>query len=197
MSLGWSHSWNPDRVTWRNTYDNALAAGMVASVAAGNEGGSVNSVDDVRTPGDCPPPWLHPEQTEIGGLSAVVCIGATDSGDNIAGFSSRGPSSWENINPWDDYPHNPEIGLLRPDVSAPGVDVKSCSAFNVNGYTTMSGTSMATPGVAGVMALMFSKNPNLSPEEVSMLLETTSVDLGSAGKDNMYGTGRVDGFGRC
>ncbi len=192
MSLGWAHSWNPDRQTWRITLDNALASGMVASIAAGNEGGSPSSPDDVRTPGDCPPPWLNPDQTLIGGISAVVCVGATDANDNLADFSSIGPSSWEAIDPFLDYPFNPEMGLIRPDVSAPGVDVKSCNAFNVNGYTMMSGTSMATPGVAGVMALLMSKNPGLTPEEICMTLETTSLDLGAAGKDNFYGSGRVD-----
>ncbi len=194
MSLGWMHSWNPDRLTWRNTFDNALAAGMVASVAAGNEGGSPNNPDDVRTPGDCPPPWLNPDQTLLGGISAVVCVGATNSSDGLAGFSSRGPSEWETVSPFNDYPFNPEMGLLRPDVSAPGVDIKSCDAFNPNGYTYMSGTSMATPGVAGVMALILSKNPGLSPAEMCMTLETTSLDLGASGKDNLYGAGRVDAF---
>ena len=192
MSLGWMHSWNPDRQTWRTTLDNALAAGMVASIAAGNEGGSTNSTEDVRTPGDCPPPWLNPEQTLIGGISAVVCVGATDASDNIAYFSSLGPVEWESVDPFNDYPFNPEMGLFRPDVSAPGVDIKSTDAFNINGYTMMSGTSMATPGVAGVMALLLSKNPGLSPADISMLLETTSVDLGAGGKDNVYGAGRVD-----
>ena len=182
MSLGWQHSWNPDRESWRTTMDNALAAGVIASVAAGNEGGSITNPDDVRTPGDCPPPWLHPEQTLQGGISAVVCIGATNSSDGIASFSSRGPSSWENVSPYFDYPFNPEMGLLRPDVSAPGVDVKSCDAFNTNGYTYKSGTSMATPGVAGVMALILSKNPNLTPEEMTSILETTAVDLGAQEK---------------
>lgn len=192
MSLGWSHSWNPDRPTWRTTLDNALAAGMVASIAAGNEGGSTSNPDDVRTPGDCPPPWLNPDQTLIGGISAVVCVGATNASDGIASFSSRGPVTWETIAPFNDYPFNPEMGLLRPDVSAPGVDVKSCNAFNINGYTVMSGTSMATPGVAGVMALLLSKNPGLTPEEICMILETTALDLGETGKDNVYGAGRVD-----
>ncbi|NPD46239.1 S8 family serine peptidase [Lentimicrobium sp. S6] len=194
MSLGWQHSWNPDRVTWRQTLDNTLAAGVVASIAAGNEGGSTTNPDDVRTPGDCPPPWLNPDQTLIGGISSVVCVGATDNGDNIAYFSSRGPSTWETIDPFLDYPFNPELGLIRPDVSAPGVDIKSTDAFNTNGYTLMSGTSMATPGVAGVMALLLSKNPGLSPEEICMILETTSVDLGNDGKDNVFGAGRVDAF---
>jgi subtilisin family serine protease len=192
MSLGWLHSWSPDRPAWRTTYNNALAAGVVASVAAGNEGGSESSPDDVRTPGDCPPPWLNPDQTLEGGLSAVVCIGATDANDNIAYFSSIGPSSWEDVDPFNDYPFNPEMGLLRPDVSAPGVDVKSCDAFNESGYTTMSGTSMATPCVAGVMALLLSKNINAEPAEISETLETTALDLGADGKDNVFGAGRVD-----
>ncbi|OYT16145.1 MAG: hypothetical protein B7C24_09300 [Bacteroidetes bacterium 4572_77] len=192
MSLGWPHSYNPDRETWRNTYDNALAAGVVAAVAAGNEGGSVNDPDDVRTPGDCPPPWLNPDQTLEGGISAVVCVGATNSGDGLASFSSRGPVTWINVDPFNDYPFNPELGLLRPDVSAPGVDIKSCDAFNNDDYTMMSGTSMATPGVAGVMALILSKNPDLSPAEICMILETTAVDLGDEGKDNLFGSGRID-----
>ncbi len=194
MSIGWAHSMNPNRSTWRNTLDNALDAGVVASIAAGNDYGTITNPDDVRTPGDCPPPWLNPDQTLTGGISAVVCVGATDSNDNIASFSSKGPSTWESISPYNDYPFNPEMGLLRPDVSAPGVDIKSCDAFNINGYTTMSGTSMATPGVAGVMALLLSKNPNLTPEMIDQFLETTSVDLGAVGKDNMYGAGRIDAF---
>ena len=192
MSLGWAHSWNPDRTTWRNTMDNALAAGVIASVAAGNEDGSINNPDDVRTPGDCPPPWLNPDQTLIGGISAVVCIGATDSNDDIAYFSSLGPSEWESIDPYFDYPFNPEIGLIRPDVSAPGVDIKSCDAFNTSGYSYKSGTSMATPCVAGVMALLLSKNNNLTPEDITIVLETTAIELGTPGKDNVFGSGRVD-----
>jgi subtilisin family serine protease len=192
MSLGWQHSWGPDRETWRTTYDNTLAAGVIASVAAGNEAGNVNNPDDVRTPGDCPPPWLHPDQTLIGGISAVVCVGSTDQNDNLSSFSSIGPSDWSDVEPFFDYPFNPEMGLLRPDVTAPGSNVKSCNAFNINGYTNMSGTSMATPGVAGVMALLLSKNPGLSPEDISMILETTALDLGTTGKDNRFGSGRID-----
>ncbi len=194
FSVGWSHSWGPNRPTWRNTLENTLAAGVVASVAAGNEGGSTNNPDDVRTPGDCPPPWLNPDQTLIGGISASVCIGATDNNDYIASFSSRGPSEWENINPYNDYPFNPELGLLRPDICAPGVNIKSCDAFNTSGYTYMSGTSMATPGVAGVMALLLSKVPGLTPQAVDMVLETTSLDLGASGKDNVFGAGRIDAY---
>ncbi|MFU8842893.1 MAG: S8 family serine peptidase [Bacteroidales bacterium] len=192
LSLGWQQSWGPDRQSWRNSFNNALAAGVISSVAAGNEGTLPGVPNNLRTPGDVPPPWLHPDQTTTGGLSGVVSVGATDSGDNIASFSSRGPVTWQTVNPFNDYPYNPGMGLLRPDVTAPGVDVKSCTYNNNFGYTFMSGTSMATPGVAGVMALLLSKNPNLTPAQISEALEMTSVDLGVTGKDNTYGAGRVN-----
>lgn len=194
LSLGWLHAWGPDRVSWRNVMQNTLAAGVVASVAAGNEGDQQFSYpipDNVRTPGDCPPPWLHPDQTLIGGTSAVVTVGATNSNDNLAAFSGRGPVTWQNISGYGDYPYNPGIGLIRPDVVAPGVNVKSLSHSNTSGYTTMSGTSMATPGVAGVMALLLSKNPSVLPEQMSQTLEETALVL-TPGKNNNTGSGRVD-----
>ncbi|MCH7761382.1 S8 family peptidase, partial [candidate division TA06 bacterium] len=193
FSIGWSHAWGPDRTSWRNALDNALLAGLHASVAAGNEDNFYSPPDNVRTPGDVPPPWLHPDQTLSGGLSGVVTVGATNSGDTIAGFSSRGPVSWEIISPWFDYPYNPEMGLIDPDVSAPGVCVTSLNAFNNTSYVSCwNGTSMATPHVAGLMALMLSKNPSLSPALVDSIIEVTAIELGLPGKDNAYGSGRIN-----
>ena len=65
--------------------------------------------------------------------------------------------------------------LVRPDVSAPGVDVRS--AVPTNGYDWMSGTSMATPHVAGAAALLMSVDPSLKghPAEVAELLRSTAV----------------------
>jgi subtilisin family serine protease len=194
LSLGWQHSWGPDRAAWRTTMDNALAAGVVAAVAAGNEGDQQSAYpipSNVRTPGDIPAPWRHPDQPDTGTRSAVVCVGATNQSDNIASFSSRGPVTWQNVNPYNDYQYSPGAGLIRPDVVAPGVDVKSLRHNNNSGYTTMSGTSMATPGVAGVMALILSKNPGISPEEMSQLLEETALSF-SPFKSNTFGSGRVD-----
>lgn len=190
LSLGWQHVWNPDRASWRNAMDNALAAGVIASVASGNEGGS-NTPSNVRTPGDNPAPWRNPDQPDIGSPSAVVTVGATDAFDNIAGFSSRGPVTWEAVIPYNDYPYNPGTGLITPDISAPGVDVKSLSHNNTSGYTSMSGTSMAAPGAAGVMALILSKNPRLKPEQLSQIIEETVMPKTPV-KGNTYGAGRVD-----
>ncbi len=197
MSLGWQHSWGVDRETWRDNFNNVLAAGMVASVAAGNEGDELSSYpipDNVRTPGDCPPPWLHPDQTLTGGISSVICVGATDSSDNLAYFSSLGPCTWEDISAYGDYAYNSgsSMGIIRPDISAPGYNIKSLDYANTSGYEDgWNGTSMATPCNAGVIALMLSKNPNLTPAEIDQILEENSVQL-AASKNNSFGSGRVN-----
>jgi serine protease AprX len=187
MSLGWRISWGPHQATWRTTADNVNAAGVSQIVAAGNERG-ISIPNACRCPGNVPPPWWNPENTGVGTLSGVVSIGATDASDVIADFSSPGPVTWSSVPPFSDYPYPP--GLTRPDVSAPGVDVKSCSY--TGGYALMSGTSMATPHTAGTVCLMLSKNPNLSPATVDSILELTAVDLGPGGKDNDFGAGRID-----
>lgn len=193
-SMGWPQSQSPDRQSWRESEENVLAAGICHSIAAGNEGGNPSTYGDIRTPGDCPPPWLHPDQTTTGGLSAVVTVGATDSNDNIASFSSVGYSTWKFDAPWYDYIDTaPDIGLIDPDISGPGVNIVSCN-LTATGYTTMSGTSMATPHLAGCMALVLSANPTLSPAQVDSILEVTALERGTPGKDNVYGSGRVQAY---
>ena len=192
LSLGWQHSWGPDRSMWRTTMNNALSAGVIAAVAAGNEGQwGAQPPAQVRTPGDVPPPWQHPDQTEEGGPSAVVSVGSTTINDALSSFSSKGPVTWQNIAPFNDYNFNPGIGLIRPDVTAPGSDILSLAHNNVTGYTTKSGTSMATPAVAGLMALMISKNPNLTPEEINQIIEESAIPM-TDGKSNTFGSGRID-----
>ena len=195
LSLGWQHSWGVNRAVWRETFDNAAAAGVIASVAAGNEGndqGSYPIPDNVRTPGDLPPPWLHPDQTLIGGTSGIICVGATDSNDNLAGFSSRGPLDWSSVSPYNDYPYNPEMGLIRPDIVSPGDNIKSLDYSNNSGYQSgWSGTSMATPANAGMIALMLQKNELLSPAQISQTVEETALVL-TPGKNNNTGSGRID-----
>lgn len=174
MSLGWPHSNNPDRATWRTNCENTINAGTAMVIAAGNEG-SGSEPDNLRTPGDVP---------------RVISVGATDCNDQAAGFSSRGPVSWSNVAPFNDWPYPP--GLVKPDIAAPGVDTKSHDVCS--GYSFKSGTSMATPHVAGAVALMVAANPGLEHDEIKEILESTAVPLGDPGKDNTFGSGRVDVF---
>ena len=193
MSLGIANSSVADREMLRQTCVNTLQAGVVASVAAGNEGGSQNSnpiPNNVRVPGSCPAPWIHPDQQENAGeLSCVVSVGAVNKNDNVAAVSSRGPVTWQNTS-FGDYPYNPGIGLIRPDVCAPGVDIVSLN-YSDNGYTKKTGTSQAAPNVAGVICLMLSKKPEMTPAEISMVLETSAFKL-EDNKNNNSGSGRVD-----
>lgn len=193
LSLGWQHSWGPDRSAWRTAMTNAMEAGVIAAVAAGNEGGwgGAPPPANIRTPGDCPAPWTHPDQVATGTNSAVVTIGSTTQTDAISSFSSKGPVTWQNIAPFNDYAYSPGTGLIIPDVVAPGSDILSLTHNSNTGYTVKSGTSMATPAVAGIMALMLSKNPGLTPEQISQILEESALPL-STGKSNTYGSGRVD-----
>ncbi|UCG43547.1 MAG: S8 family serine peptidase, partial [candidate division WOR-3 bacterium] len=187
MSLGWViWLWSPRQALWRQCVTNVAAAGLPYFICAGNEGSSMPPLN-VRCPGNCPSPWQHPSDT-TGGLSGAIAIGATDSTDSIASFSSWGPVTWDTIDPYFDYPYPP--GLLKPDFSAPGVDVVSTQLGG--GYTQMSGTSMATPCAAGVCALMLEKNPTLLPEEVDEIMENSVEPLGTQPKNNTFGTGRID-----
>ena len=196
MSLGLPNSSIPDRTLLRHTCEAALDAGVVAAIAAGNEGNSTWMYpipNNVRVPGSCPPPYMDAVQGENpGGQTCSVCVGAVNYNDAAANFTSRGPVTWQNTE-FGDYPYQPGIGLIRPDVCAPGVDIKSLNYQSNTGYTTMSGTSMATPCVAGCMALMLSKDINLTPADVCRILEETALHL-SEGKSNTFGFGRVDVF---
>lgn len=196
MSLGFRGGGEAERIAIRSSMVNLLEVGLIVSASAGNEGSEDDQMffpipNNVGLPGACPPPWLHPDQIVEGGLSAAVCVGATDVNDVIAPFSSIGPTTWQDITGFEDYPYNPGMGLIRPDVCAPGVAIKSLAHKNNSGYLSANGTSMSAPCVSGVMALLLSKNPDLTPSEICKLLETTAVQL-SDGKSNIYGSGRID-----
>ncbi len=174
LSMGWRHAWHPDRAAWRRVAEAVRATGALLVAAAGNDGWG-RAPDNVRTPADVP---------------GVLAVGATRPGDAVAFFSSRGPVTWQDVPPWRDWPFPP--GLVKPDVAAPGVDVPS--TWSGGGYVLLSGTSMAAPHVAGAAALVLDANPALGPGEVARVLEETALDLGSPGKDDDSGAGRVDAF---
>ena len=187
---------------FRQLYETVLDAGVVAAVAAGNVGDQQYTYPkpfNIEAPGNCPPPWFHPDQTLHGGHTAVVCVGATDANDKHSSFSSVGPVTWtegNNIGDYSDYPYqvgNPDMtGLIRPDISAPGANILSLGFPNNSAYDTHDGTSMATPCVAGVMALLLEADPSLNPAQIDSIIELTAVKIGNFKKNNTTGAGRID-----
>ncbi len=117
-------------------------------------------------------------------------VGATDASDNIAGFSSRGPVTVDSSN------------RPKPDISAPGVNIYS--AWPGGQYTSLNGTSMAGPHVAGLVALLISARPDLAGnvDAIEQIVQNTAVPLTSsqgcggdtpdAVPNNVYGYGRID-----
>ncbi|HVL87288.1 MAG TPA: S8 family serine peptidase [Candidatus Thermoplasmatota archaeon] len=120
----------------------------------------------------------------------VITVGATDDAGSIEPYSSRGPAIDRNGNhaPW-----------TKPDVVAPGSSITSARSTQKPGsgdagryYTTMSGTSMATPHVAGIAALLLQANSALTPAQVKDALVRTAIDRGARGPDSETGHGFVD-----
>jgi len=159
--------------TLKTVVANTRAAGIVVVASAGNSGSGCSSVTS--------PPAIYEE---------TFSIGATDSSDDIASFSSRGPVTIDGSN------------RLKPDVSAPGVSVRS--TVPGGGYAWFNGTSMASPHVAGLVALLLDARPDLRGqvsviESLIRLSATSRTDFqecggmpGSETPNPIYGYGRID-----
>jgi len=121
-----------------------------------------------------------------GGL-VVVCAGNNGKDEGITPTSTMIPVSATNSadakTSWSSY------GQFVA-VSAPGQDIWTTTRSG--SYQAWWGTSMASPVVAGVLASMMAAKPTLSAAQVESLLFSTAVDLGTAGRDSLYGYGRVD-----
>lgn len=83
-------------------------------------------------------------------------------------------------------------GSTAKDISAPGTDILSTS--KTGSYVSKSGTSMASPAVAGVAAMLFAYEPSLTPQNAQTFLEQTATDLGDTGWDSETGYGEVDAY---
>ncbi|MEW5986928.1 MAG: S8 family serine peptidase [Chloroflexota bacterium] len=154
--------------------NNVRAAGIAIVVSAGNSGSSCSTVS-----------------TPAAIYEASFTVGATDSSDNIAGFSSRGPVTVDGSN------------RLKPNISAPGVNIRS--SVPGGGYAGgWSGTSMAAPHVAGLVGLLISAEPSLAGQvdtledaiEQSAVARTSTQTCGgvpgSEIPNNTFGWGRID-----
>ena len=150
------------------------AAGIQMVVAAGNGGSGCSTVSD--------PPSFYDASYTVGALNTGT--------DTIASFSSRGPVTRDGSN------------RTKPDITAPGTNTRSASNTCDSCYTFASGTSMATPHIAGAMALLWSAIPSLQHQiEASRdVLDNSAVEIDSAAcppggptpPNNVYGWGRVD-----
>ncbi|MDH7488142.1 MAG: S8 family peptidase [Anaerolineae bacterium] len=146
------------------TCDAAVERGVVVCVAAGNSG---------------------PGRYTLGSPGCarqVITVGASDDQDQVASFSSRGPTS---------------DGRVKPDIVFPGVGIVAARAAGTamgqvvdEHYTSASGTSMATPHAVGAVALLLQANPSLTPREVKELLMRTARNIGY--EANAQGAGRGD-----
>jgi serine protease AprX len=158
--------------------NNTEAAGIFVVASAGNSGPACSTVSE--------PPAIY---------SASFSTGAINISNTLAGFSSRGPSTY----------YNP--ALLKPNISAPGVNVRSATSSNDTSFANLSGTSMAAPHVAGVVALLWSARPALArniaatktvlqntanPAVTVSTAQTCGGTTSSQIPNNSFGYGRID-----
>jgi len=160
---------------FRNLFNAVEAAGIAIVFSAGNSGPNASTITMPKN--------INTDEVN------VLAVGAIDgaqwlngSSNPIASFSSRGPSTCGGTGSL----------LIKPEVSAPGVNVRSSYGSGDNSYSNLDGTSMAAPHVAGAVALLKSAFPSLTGHQIKMALYETARDLGAAGEDNNYGRGLID-----
>ncbi|MFE5049533.1 S8 family serine peptidase [Streptomyces sp. NPDC056637] len=166
-----NNSWGGgDTTFYQDIVEAWNAAGIFEAFASGNDGDGVTC-----STGHAP-----------GSQAPAYGVGAYDVDGKIASFSGFGPSKLD--------------GSMKPNISAPGVNVRS--TWPGNTYKAISGTSMATPHVAGAVALLWSSAPSLigNIEATRALLNEGAVDVddthcgGTAGANNVWGEGKLDIF---
>ena len=163
MSLGGTATKPSDDDPVCQAVEAAKNKGLVVLIAAGNSG---------PTPKTIGSPAIEPSIITVGSFNDRGTVDRKD--DDMSRYSSIGPTI---------------DGLVKPDIVSPGQNITSLRPGG--GYTTMSGTSMATPVAAGLVADMLEANPSLTPDKVKEILMGTAEDRGL--DPNMQGAGYIDG----
>jgi subtilisin family serine protease len=166
INNSWSAS-GPNDPWFRPMIQKWLSLGIVPVFAAGNSGPTAGTIGS---------PASYPE---------ALAVGATAQDNTIAPFSARGPVIWQNLDGLGPAAGTP---LTKPDVVAPGVAI---TATVGSGWLSYSGTSMASPHVAGIAALVKQANPALGGQALADVVRRTASDLGPAGADPVFGNGIV------
>lgn len=145
--------------------DKAVENGLVVCAASGNSGPDINTIGS---------PAASRRAITVGAMADMG-----EKGIYLADFSSRGPTS---------------DGRIKPDITAPGVNISAPCTGSLFGYTRLSGTSSAAPFVAGIAALMLEANPSLSPDQIKDLLISTCSQWGPSSPNIDYGYGLINAY---
>lgn len=211
-SYKWPFSPKPDYHMHRQICDMELAGAIIHTNSIGNQGNLTGSGYpipwNISAPGNCPQPWINPQAAPGGRSSVLGCAGIHVPDDSLYTSSGQGNAAWEDILLYDPtYPHAQDPaywdypwtgsgsktdGLLKPDLSTYTDTVLSTT--NSGGYSAFSGTSAATPQLGGGMMLLWDVQPNALPRHLAAAAELSATDLGPAGKDTRYGSGKLQIF---
>lgn len=183
ISLSLGGLGNPDD-PMSQAIDSAVDVGVVAVVAAGNSGPG----GDTFCRSSLDPTGTSYSVCSPGTARKAITVAASDKLDEIASFSGRGPVD------------APEGDIIKPDITAPGVSIcaaqwnsawESSKCYDED-HVAISGTSMATPHVSGLVALMIQAHPEWTPSEIKSRLKNTAVNLGYTLYEQGYG--RIEAF---
>jgi subtilisin family serine protease len=165
-------SWDPASY---EHYKNAVAAGTIVVVAAGNYGRDCNTTewtDSEHCQFPAAFPWLSGYEDILSGSGAWVVVGSVDKWNEISSFSNKAGVTKNNF------------------LVAYGEEILSPSINDVQ--TLNYGTSFSAPAVSGAMALMAEKFPNLTGKEIAQIFFDSATDLGEPGCDDIYGHGLIN-----
>lgn len=170
INCSWQDPTATDECTssiYRSVLTAVEAAGIAVVFSAGNSGSGASTI-------------TRPKNINIDSVN-VFCVGNINGSTLvISSSSSRGPSLCGGTGTL----------LIKPEVCAPGTSIRS--TWSGTSYSSISGTSMASPHVAGCIALLKQAAPGMTGREIKAILLSTTTDLGTAGEDNSYGKGLVN-----